>query len=328
MRPTAPTHKRPPRNDSERDRTVASTRERLDCGRRRSQATFTSLTGGNVHDGPHRAKELARMNDQIERIEGRVMAVNAFLVHGHDGVVLVDGMLTVTDAALVRQAIDDTGHPLAGVVVTHPHPDHYAGLAHLVGTDDVAIVATNAVDAIIRRDDRLKDEVVGPMMGDEWPSRRVFPNHTVNDGDDVRLGGLTLSVRELGPGESHVDSMWQLDANTIFAGDVAYNGVHAYLADGRWRDWLVTLDRLEEDLPDDITLYVGHGPPGGKDLLAGQRRYIETFVDAIEAHAEAIDHGDHSGVIKAMKRLLPTDSLLFLMDLSIEPTLATLRLAP
>jgi glyoxylase-like metal-dependent hydrolase (beta-lactamase superfamily II) len=63
--------------------------------------------------------------------------------------VVVDGMLTVTDAALVRQAIDDTGYPLAGVVVTHPHPDHYAGLAHLVGTDDVAIAATNAVDAII-----------------------------------------------------------------------------------------------------------------------------------------------------------------------------------
>jgi glyoxylase-like metal-dependent hydrolase (beta-lactamase superfamily II) len=90
------------------------------------------------------------MTAQIDRIEGLVMRVNAFLVHGPDGVVLVDGILTVSDSALVRQAIDDTGHPSAGEVVTHPHPDHYAGLAHLVGTDDVAIVATNAVDAIIR----------------------------------------------------------------------------------------------------------------------------------------------------------------------------------
>jgi len=48
------------------------------------------------------------MTGQIDRIEGRVMPVNAFLVHGPDGVVVVDGMLTVTDAALVRQAIDDT----------------------------------------------------------------------------------------------------------------------------------------------------------------------------------------------------------------------------
>lgn len=268
------------------------------------------------------------MTGRIDRIEGRVMAVNAFLIRGPDGVVVVDGMLTVTDASLVRQAIDDMGLPLTGVVVTHPHPDHYAGIAHLVGTDDVPIVATRAVDEIIRRDDELKNEIVGPMMGDAWPATRAFPNHTVDDGEDVRIGGLTLSVRELGPGESHVDSLWQLDASTIFAGDVAYNGMHVFLADGHWREWLDTLDRLEAELADDVTLYVGHGPPGGKDLLAGQRRYIETFVGAVRAHADAIDHGDHSGVTEAMQRLLPTDSLQFLMDLSIEPTLATLRPAP
>ena len=74
------------------------------------------------------------------------MPVNSFVVHGPEGVVVVDGMLTVSDAALVRQAIDGAGLPLAGVVVTHPHPDHYAGLAHMIGTDDVAIVATSAVD--------------------------------------------------------------------------------------------------------------------------------------------------------------------------------------
>jgi hypothetical protein len=51
------------------------------------------------------------MTGQIDRIEGRVMPVNPFLVHGPHGVVVVDGMLTVTDAALVRQAIDDTGTP-------------------------------------------------------------------------------------------------------------------------------------------------------------------------------------------------------------------------
>jgi hypothetical protein len=72
---------------------------------------------------------------------------------------------------------------------------------------------------------------------------------------------------------------------------------------------------------------VGHGSPGGKDLLAAQRRYIETFVNAVEAHADAIDAGDHRDVIEAMQRLLPTDSLLVLMDLSIEPTLAALRQA-
>ena len=45
------------------------------------------------------------------------------------------------------------------------------------------------------------------------------------DGDEVRLGGLTLQVEELGPGESHVDTLWRLDPVTVFAADVVYNEI-------------------------------------------------------------------------------------------------------
>jgi glyoxylase-like metal-dependent hydrolase (beta-lactamase superfamily II) len=261
---------------------------------------------------------------RIDRIAGRVMPVNSFVVHGPDGLVVVDGMLTVSDATLVRQAVDDADHPLAGVVITHPHPDHYAGLFHLIGDDDVPVVATRAVDAVVRRDDALKNDVVGPMMGAEWPTTRVFPNQLVDSGDEVRLGGLTLAVEELGPGESPFDSLWRLDSSTVFAGDVAYNGMHAYLADGHWEHWLATLSRLERELPADVTFYVGHGPPGGKEVLAAQRRYIETFVAAVAEHADAIDAGDHAPVVAAMQELRPDDDLLFLMELSIQPVRAAL----
>jgi glyoxylase-like metal-dependent hydrolase (beta-lactamase superfamily II) len=275
-------------------------------------------------DGGHHAKE-PTMSYRIDRIAGRVMPVNSFLVHGPDGLVVVDGMLTVSDATLVRQAVDDADRPLAGVVITHPHPDHYAGLWHLVGDADVPIVATRAVDEVIRRDDALKNDVVGPMIGTEWPTIRRFPNQTVDSGDEVRLGGLTLDVEELGPGESQIDSLWRLDPGTLFVGDVVYNGMHAYLADGHWEQWLATLSRLERELPVDVTLYVGHGPPAGMEQLAAQRHYIERFVAAVDQHADAIDAGDHAPVVAALKELLPSDDLLFLMDLSIEPVLAAHR---
>jgi len=263
-------------------------------------------------------------NHQIDRIEGRIMPVNAFVIRGPDGLVVVDGMLTVSDAELVRQAIDAGDRPLAGVVVTHPHPDHYAGLWHLIGGQNVPIVATRAVDEVVRRDDATKNDVVGQMMGDEWPTTRVFPNTIVQSGDEVRLGGLSLEVEDLGPGESPLDSLWRLDADTVFAGDVAYNGMHAYLADGHWEHWLATLARLERELPPDATLHVGHGPVAGKELLAAQRRYIETFVAALDDHATAIESADHAPVVAAMKELLPSDDLLFLMELSIEPVFTSL----
>jgi glyoxylase-like metal-dependent hydrolase (beta-lactamase superfamily II) len=265
---------------------------------------------------------------RIDCIVGQVMAVNSFIIHGPGGLVVVDGMLTVSDARLVRQAIDESERPLAGVVITHPHPDHYAGLRHVVGTAEVPIVATAAVDEAIRRDDAMKNDIVGPMMGTEWPTERLFPNQTVHPDTEVTLGGIALSVEELGPGESPLDSLWRLDPSTVFAGDIAYNGMHAFLADGHWDAWLENLAHLERSLPADVTLHVGHGPAAGKELLTAQRRYIETFVAAVEANASAVEAGDHAPVVAAMKQLLPSDDLLFLMDLSIEPVRIALAAAP
>jgi glyoxylase-like metal-dependent hydrolase (beta-lactamase superfamily II) len=264
------------------------------------------------------------MSVQVVRIEGDVMKVNAFVVHDRREAVVVDGMLTVSDARKVRSALDERALELAGVIVTHPHPDHYAGLAQIVGGDDVPVVATEEVAAVIHRDDAEKNAIVGPMMGDEWPQTRPFPNHLVRDGDAVTLGGIALRARALGPGESLADTIWQLDDTTMFAGDTAYNGMHAYLADGRCEDWLANIDRLERDLPDGVTLHVGHGPPGGKELLGAQRRYLDAFLGALERHAEAVAAGDHDPVVAEMRTLLPTDDLLFLLELSVAPALAAL----
>jgi glyoxylase-like metal-dependent hydrolase (beta-lactamase superfamily II) len=262
------------------------------------------------------------MTIRITRVAGDVMKVNAFLVHGPRGITVVDGMLTVTDARKVRGVLDASGAELAGVVITHPHPDHYAGLAHIVGDHDVPIVAATDVDAVIRRDDEMKETIVGPMMGEEWPDKRMFANRTVDDGDTVTLGGLDLRVRSLGPGESFADTMWELDQDTLFVGDVAYNGMHAFLADGQWTHWLDVIDQLDRDLPSSATLHVGHGPPAGKELLAAQRRYIETFVASVQRHATTVASGDHRPVLDDLCDIVPSDDLLFLADLSIAPTLA------
>ena len=197
----------------------------------------------------------------IERVEGEVMAVNSFVVHGPNGLVVVDGQLTVPDADQVRRVTDQAAEPVAGLLVTHPHPDHYAGAARLLDGLDVPIVATAAVDAVIRRDDAEKDAIVGPMMGEAWPQSRRFPDAIVDSGSDVELAGLTFNVRDIGPGESDADSLWVFDGRTVFAGDVAYNDMHAYLADGRYIEWVAALDRLGNELPADATLYLGHGAP-------------------------------------------------------------------
>ena len=255
--------------------------------------------------------------------------VNAYLVETGEGVVAVDGTLTVSDGRALRRQLEELGKPLLAVLVTHAHPDHYGGIVELVAGDDVPVVATSGVDSVIRRDDAVKEEILRPMFGEEWPRERMFPSRTVADGETLELGGASFTVLDLGPGESPHDSIWLLgdERQTVFLGDQVYDGKHAYLADGFLEEWLGHLERLQQELPTEATLLVGHGGPVTPAHFESQREYIETFVDAVRSVNWSQPETARAAVVERMTRLLPTDELQFLMELSIDPVAARIGVA-
>ena len=40
----------------------------------------------------------------------------------------------------MREGVEALGKPLRAVLLTHSHPDHYAGLAQIIADDDVPII--------------------------------------------------------------------------------------------------------------------------------------------------------------------------------------------
>jgi glyoxylase-like metal-dependent hydrolase (beta-lactamase superfamily II) len=252
--------------------------------------------------------------------------VNAYLVEGERRLVAIDGTLTVSGGRAVRERIEAIGKPLAALLVTHAHPDHYGGAVEVVAGSEAPIVATAGVDAAIRRDDDGKEAILRPMFGDEWPTERAFPTRLVEPGEELSFGDIELAVRDLGPGESPHDSMWFLgeDRSTVFCGDQGYNHLHCYLADGHWERWLANLDALGAELPDGVTLLPGHGDRAGRELLDWQRGYIDRFVAAVRAGEWDDPERAKQSVVAAMSAYLPVDDLRFLMELSIEPVAAKL----
>jgi glyoxylase-like metal-dependent hydrolase (beta-lactamase superfamily II) len=264
------------------------------------------------------------------RIESEVggTPVNAYLVEGERQLVAIDGTLTVSGGRAVRERIEGIGKPLAALLLTHAHPDHYGGAGEAIAGSEAPIVATAGVDAAIRRDDQAKEELLRPMFGDEWPAERAFPTRIVEPGEELAFGDIELKVRDLGPGESPHDSIWLLgeDHDTVFSGDQAYNHMHCFLADGHWESWLANLDRLAADLPAGVRLLPGHGDQAGREVLDWQRGYIERFVGAVRDADWSDPERAKQAVVEAMASYLRTDDLRFLMELSVEPVAAKLGL--
>jgi glyoxylase-like metal-dependent hydrolase (beta-lactamase superfamily II) len=254
--------------------------------------------------------------------------VNAYLVETAAGVVAIDSLLTVSESRAMRQALERLGKPLQAVLLTHSHPDHYAGLAQLVAEDDVPIIAPQGVIDTIARDDAVKDAIVGPMFGEEWPTTRIYPNTPIRDGESVTFDGVQFTVIDLGPSESPHDSPWILgaEAKTVFLGDEIYDHRHCFLADGFHAEWLANIAKLRERFPDDATFHIGHGGPVGGEMWGWQRGYIETFIVAVGEVDWAEPERAKAAVVARMKEYEPTDELQFLMELSIEPVAQQLGL--
>jgi glyoxylase-like metal-dependent hydrolase (beta-lactamase superfamily II) len=254
--------------------------------------------------------------------------VNAFLVETAAGVVAIDSLLTVSESRAMRAGLERLGKPLRAVLLTQSHPDHYGGLTELVAGDDVPIVAPQGVIDVIARDDEAKEQILRPMFGSEWATKRTFPNTPVRDAETLTFDDVAFTVIDLGPSESPHDSPWVLgsDERVVFLGDQIYDHKHCFLADGFYSRWLANIETLRERFHSDAVFHVGHGGPVDPSAWDWQREYIETFLGAVAAADWANPELAHAAVVAEMTRFLPTDELRFLMELSIEPVAAQLGL--
>src|SRR5262245_43495998 len=262
----------------------------------------------------------------VHRFEAGLFPVNAYLVETSTSVVVVDATLGVSDGKRLRSRVEAFDKPLAAVIGTHSHPDHYGGVTSLLAGADVPVYAVAGVNAVIRRDDATKEQILRPMFGDEWPAVRTFPSRIVQGGERVAIADAVFRVTDLGPCESPHDSLWRLEADgplRVFVGDLVYSHMHAFLADGFFDRWLINLDRATRELPTDATLFMGHGQPvTGHAILDWQAKLHPAVPGGPPVRRETRSSARRSpgGAVTArMKEFLPNDDLLFLMRLSVEP---------
>jgi glyoxylase-like metal-dependent hydrolase (beta-lactamase superfamily II) len=174
-----------------------------------------------------------------------------------------------------------------------------------------------------------KREQWQPVYGDEWPDRYRVPDHPVPSGEVVEVGGVRVEVHGVGAAESHADSYLIVSAGSqrsAFIGDLAFDGVHSYTADGHTGRWLDALDEVAGNL-DGLPLYPGHGVPRSGELLADQRRYLLMYREAVRrlsGGAPALIDQQREELTQLMSQFLPGAPLTWLVGLGADAVAAEL----
>lgn len=243
---------------------------------------------------------------------------NAYLVESKAGVVAVDATLTNSESKSLRARLNQLNKPLLAILITHPHPDHVAGITQLVGNNVVPILALESVERLMRTFEEPKRAQWGPVYGDEWVQHWTYPNRLLQDNDSVEFDGISYRVHDLGAGgDCDANSIWVIedDPKAAFIGDLVFDGTHSYIADGHSGEWLVNLDRAEKLLRG-ATLYPGHGTPGTLTLLQKQRDYLLTYRATVQRLAKgkpSLTDAEKAELTQAMERYTQGAGLSFLI---------------
>jgi glyoxylase-like metal-dependent hydrolase (beta-lactamase superfamily II) len=170
------------------------------------------------------------------------------MVFGETDAVLVDPPFTREHTARVGDWIEASGKRLTHIYITHGHGDHWFGAPLLVerfpGTTVYATEGTIALmhqEATQGRAERW-DTLFPEQIGETPVIARAVPV------DGFILEGHRLEAIEVGHSDCDGSTVLHVPSiGLVVAGDVAYNGVHQYLAeggDGGLDVWIRAVDKV------------------------------------------------------------------------------------
>jgi len=234
-------------------------------------------------------------------------ASSVSLISGERDAVLIDALIVYDEARRVVDWIRATGKNLTTIYITHGHGDHFFGLNTILDAfpNARAVTAPRVVPEA--------QEQVSPGLMQFWNA--VFPGqipeHPVVpkalDGDVIELEGNELRIITVGPSDADTTTIVYIPSlNAVIAGDVAYNGIHQWLAqtDHKKRmGWIASIEQVEALKPKIVV--AGHKRPDSRDddpatILGNTKTYIRDFDRSLaESHSaqELVDkmialHGD------------------------------------
>lgn len=228
-------------------------------------------------------------------------STSAYWIEGPRGVVLIDtGFLPSVATEILEGAERTTGKKVELAIVLHANPDKFNGTATLQARG-VKVVTSAQVLAAMPPVHEKRVKAFGERYAPEYPTVLPAPESFGAATTTLEAGGLALKAHVLGPGcsEAHVAVEWE---GHLFVGDLVANGTHSWLEIGKTDEWLKRIDELTALKPRFV--HPGRGAPGGPELLATERTYLEAVIAAVAAEKPVLPPPE--GALDRVKASLKT----------------------
>jgi glyoxylase-like metal-dependent hydrolase (beta-lactamase superfamily II) len=246
---------------------------------------FSLLLWGAAANTPESVQELApgvfvRLGNR-----DRNQPANCGWVVFKDYVLVIDANFPWGAKEILPQIRKTSDKPIRFVFNTHYHGDHAYGSsqftaqgATLICSQDCAAESRTKGQAGWDRNTATGEYSLKPYRL-EHPTL-VFDKSMVFDDGEKRV-----ELHLAGPGHSKGDAVaWLPKEKILFTGDLCVNwgfGNNVADADADHDNWLKALEKMRQMAPK--TVVVGHGDPGGPDVLIAQHKYLSEMLGKVRS---------------------------------------------
>lgn len=196
---------------------------------------------------------------KIKRFEFNMLPVNCYLVYDStkEAAIIDPGCFYAEERDFLRDYIKSKGLTPKHLLCTHLHLDHIFGCKFIKDTYGLGIEANPADEYWLQQAPQQ-----ARTFGLTYPEIHEPIEKPLFDGDKVTFGDLELEAICV-PGHSPGSlAFYSREKKVLFSGDVLFQGSigRADLQGGNFEELKEAICNRLFTLPDDVTVYPGHGP--------------------------------------------------------------------